>query len=346
MDVGPWITRSSQHIEPPLRIAQLPDQLVKRVIRPRRRQLGGHPQRQRQPGASSHQKGSRDRFGPDPVPDEPAQQCKSVLGRQQVQVHPPRAVQGDQTGQRVTTGDQDEAGRRSRQQRPDLFDVTGVVDNDEYATSGQRAAKPCGARLDRCRNGRRSDTEPMQEPAQCLRWIHRLLRVVTTEIHIELAIGELIGHVVRPMHRQRGLTNPGGPRHRRNDDRTGPGNRPRCPKQVVQNRQLSSPPGEGVDVGRKLLGNVTDGSDGGLCCGQRRVGFEDLLVQPLRLWAGVDAKLPGQPQPKLLVLLQRLGLAAAPIQRQQQLSGQPLVQRVLRGGLQQHGQQGCVPPPA
>ena len=62
---------------------------------------------------------------------------------------------------------------------------------------------------------------------------------------------------------------------------------------------------------------------------ERRVLAQDRLVQPPQLGPRLDADLLDERAPRVPVGLQRLGLTAAPIQRQHPQAMQPLAQRVL-----------------
>ena len=69
-------------------------------------------------------------------------------------------------------------------------------------------------------------------------------------------------------------------------------------------------------------------------------------MQLLQRRAGVGAELVGQPHPDLLVAPQRLGLPAAAVQREEQLAGDPLVERVLVTERRELGQDARVLPAA
>jgi hypothetical protein len=61
---------------------------------------------------------------------------------------------------------------------------------------------------------------------------------------------------------------------------------------------------------------------------QRCILVQDGALELLERWAWVDAELIGERLPRLLVCLQRLGLATRPVQGQHQLAAQPLAQRM------------------
>ena len=76
---------------------------------------------------------------------------------------------------------------------------------------------------------------------------------------------------------------------------------------------------------------------------QRRVLCEHRCVQAPQRLAGVDAELAGEQVADPPVGGQRVGLPAAPVQRQHQLAVQPLPHRMLGGQLLQLGGQRVVP---
>lgn len=88
------------------------------------------------------------------------------------------------------------------------------------------------------------------------------------------------------------------------------------------------------DAGRGLLAR----------CVERWGGGEHLLVQQLEAGTRVGAQLVGEAQPDPLVALQRLGLPPAAVEGEEELAGQPLVERVLLGAGGELGEQGGVLP--
>ncbi|HEU5161190.1 MAG TPA: hypothetical protein VFU43_29615 [Streptosporangiaceae bacterium] len=94
-------------------------------------------------------------------------------------------------------------------------------------------------------------------------------------------------------------------------------------------------------VGARRLGRAA-----GIVSGrtvQERVLPQDGRVQPPQRQAGVGAQLLGQPRPDPLEVRQRVGLAAAPVQAEQQLTGEPFVQREEGGAIGQLPQEAGVP---
>lgn len=71
---------------------------------------------------------------------------------------------------------------------------------------------------------------------------------------------------------------------------------------------------------------------------QRGVGGEDPLVQLAKREAGVAAEFFGQPQPGLPVVVEGIGGAAGPVEREDELAGQTFVQRMCSGPGGQPGQ--------
>ena len=65
--------------------------------------------------------------------------------------------------------------------------------------------------------------------------------------------------------------------------------------------------------------------------GERRVLLQDPALELTQMLRGLDAELVGELLPERLVRVERLGLAARPVERQHQLLPQPLPQGVARG---------------
>ena len=100
-DGGADVAAGLKQVKPPLLVRQLRGETRERGGRPGGGQLGGHSQRQRQPGAVRGQLGGRLRLGIDPGADQGPEQADGVGHRQHVQVQPPGAVTGHKPGQRV-----------------------------------------------------------------------------------------------------------------------------------------------------------------------------------------------------------------------------------------------------
>jgi len=69
---------------------------------------------------------------------------------------------------------------------------------------------------------------------------------------------------------------------------------------------------------------------------------QDRLLQAMQLRRGFESQLLVQPHAAACVDLQRVGLAAAPIQRPHQQTDQPLARRMLGGQLLELGNDECV----
>ena len=87
---------------------------------------------------------------------------------------------------------------------------------------------------------------------------------------------------------------------------------------------------------------------GGACRGRRapvklRILAQDPLVQALQVRGRVDAKLLGKPVPQRRVRGERLGLAAAPVQGEDPLPGEPFAQRMGTDQAVQFGDKTGVP---
>jgi hypothetical protein len=247
------ITAGVQPIQPAPQVGQLLDQGGQRHTGPGGGQLGGQPQRQRQPGALRGERvgGSGVRFRPGA--DEGPQQRPRLRAGEQVELQPVRAVPGDEADQRVPARHQHQAGRRAGQQRSDLLDRGGVVQHDQHPAAVQPAAVEGGPLLQRERELRAGHAQRPQEPGERVGRRRRQPRVVAAQVDVQLPVGERRPHPVRPVHGQGGLAHPGGAGDR-GDHHGGPGRRGGLVgrQQPVQLGQFGRPPGEPGHVRRQL----------------------------------------------------------------------------------------------
>jgi hypothetical protein len=139
---------------------------------------------------------------------------------QDVQDDQPGVVGGGQPAQLAAAGNDDQAGRAGRQQRPDLLLITGVVQHDQHPLAGQQAAIAGGALVFAGRDIVAGHTQGAQEPGQRFGRGHRPVRVISAQVHIQLPVTEPVGDLVRPVQRQRGLAHPRGPADRGDHRRT------------------------------------------------------------------------------------------------------------------------------
>jgi hypothetical protein len=222
---------------------------------------GGDGEGQRQPGAQVDQLGHSRGLGGDPPPPEaPGQQLPCLRCGHDVQVHGQRALRRHQAGQLAAAGHQHQAARRARQQRADLLGVGGIVEQHQHpAARQQRPVQPLlvgqGGR-----DPRRRDAQRAQEAVQRGLRRHRLAaRREAPQVDVELAVRELAGHLVRPVHGERGLPDAGG------SGDGGDHHRPaaRVTELAGQRVQLGAPPGElrrgGGQLPRDLPGRVRRG---------------------------------------------------------------------------------------
>ncbi len=112
---------------------------------------------------------------------------------------------------------------------------------------------------------------------------------------------------------------------------------------LVDAREFVGPPDEQPGRRRELPGRGSADPCGG---GRGQLPGQHPLVQFPQARTGVGAEFLGQPPPHALVVRQRVALSAALVQREDELSGQPFVQRVLVGQCGQLGQQRGVAPQA
>jgi hypothetical protein len=236
------------------------------------------------------------------------------------QRHGPGAVPGDQIGQPGPTGDHRGAARRAGQQRLDLGRAPGVVQHQQHPAAGHQTAVERDLAVRIRRHGGRGDAQPGEQTAHRHVARHRLPpRVEAAQVHVELAVGEPVGVVVRPPQGEPGLAHATGPV----DDRHPRGTATvRGQQGRVQIGQSAGATGEGGRQRWQLPGPWRR---------RGRGAPQDLPVQRLERRAGVDAQLVGEPSADPVVAGQRVGPPVAAVQGQDELTGEPFVER-LRGG--------------
>ncbi len=254
----------------------------------RQRQFGHDAQGQRQPGGALGQRGRGVGLGRHPLAQQGAQQRDGVAAGQQVEADPAGAVPGDQGRQRVAAGHQHHARALARQQVAHLDGRLGVVEQDEQPPPGHGRAVPRRPLGLVERDGRAVHTELAQEVLQGLGRADRPVRVVAAQVDVELAVRELTGHPVGPVHGQRGLAHA-----RRPGQHADPGPVAGLGQQLVQFVQLGRAAGEADDVGRQVPGHAgprrrrrcrrrNSGRPGrGLAVGQRAGGGQPQPVEVL-----------------------------------------------------------------
>lgn len=118
---------------------------------------------------------------------------------------------GDQPGQLTSAGHQHEAAWTSWQERAHLLFVFGIVKQHEHAPARQDAAIQASLSVDACRNSFGRDAKGFQEATYRRRRGHRLSRgVKPAQVQIELPVREPVRYLMSPLHRERGLADPGG----------------------------------------------------------------------------------------------------------------------------------------
>ncbi|WP_440900759.1 hypothetical protein [Actinosynnema sp.] len=185
---------------------------------PAQRQVGAAPgalprdaQRQRQPRAQPGQLHELRRVvGRAVVVGDAVQQLHGLRLGEHVQHEAVRAVAGHQAGEPAATGDHDQAARRARQQRADLRDVGGVVEQHEHAAAREHRAVGGGPALQVGGHRLAGVAQGPQEVVERVRGRDRRAGVVAAQVDVELAVREGGGHPVRPVHGERGLADPGG----------------------------------------------------------------------------------------------------------------------------------------
>ena len=119
------------------------------------------------------------------------QQLRGLGVGEDVEGEQPGAVGGGQAGQLAAAGDQHQAARAGRQQRPDLLLVAGVVQHDQHppAASRLRYRPACASGLAGMRSGGtpRASRNPRIASAGGDRGAGR---VEAAQVHIQLPVGE------------------------------------------------------------------------------------------------------------------------------------------------------------
>jgi hypothetical protein len=267
---------------------------------------------------------------------------------EQVQRQRHGAVQGDQAGQLVATGDQHQAPGRAGQQRPHLLGVPGIVQDHQHPPAGQVGAVERDLLVWVRRNLPRGHPQCGQESAHRGHWGQRCAGgVEAAQIDVQLPIGEPAGVQVPPVQGQCGLADPGGTADRRDhhDRRTAHG------FQLGAEAAYLRGAADEVHAGRrKLTWHDTRrgrGLPGGPGCrvGDRQGGIvgQDRLVQRAQLGTEVDAQFLGEDLAGPAVGVQRLGGPPGPVQGEHQLRPHPLPQRVFGGQRDQLGDPVPVP---
>ncbi len=306
----------------------------------------GDPQRQRQVRAQLGQLGQ---LGPvqrgGPSVEDTGEQGHRLVGGQRGERHPAGPVHRGQAAQVVAAGDQHRTAGIARQQRPDLVRRGRVVQHQQQPPAGQQRAEHGALLVGVQRDLLGGHAQRAQEPGQHVHRGRCRAGRVAAQVHVELPVREPVAQQVGHVHGERGLANARWPGQ--GDDRHGRA-------RLARRHQLGDPldqvgaADEVGDVGGQLGGHLGAGlahADrlGRRRPGQVRVAEQDRLVQRAQLGAGRRAQLLVQQPVDLPERVQRLGLAAGPVQRQHQLAPEPLAQRVLAGQRAQLAHQERVP---
>jgi hypothetical protein len=314
----------------------------------------GHTgQGERQSAAQSGDLTDRLRLGRGPLrSDAPGQEVACLVVVERVQGEGVRPLRGHETGQPAAAGDDRQAAGTAGEQLSHLLGVPCVVQQDEEPPAGQHAPVQRDLRVHTERNAFRRHPQGGQETPYGLAGTRdRSRRVEAPEVDVELPVGEAVGHLMRPVHGQRGLADAGhsvdgGDHHCVRGDGT-----------VGQRRedlvQFGAPTREHGQTGRQLRG---PGKYGGRRAGGARglrFGLGPLSrgsaarrgeAVPCSLAGGpqfrpwIDAEGVGQQGPCALVRLHRFRPKAAGRQEEDQPGQQRLVQRVVDGGPAELGQ--------
>ncbi len=205
---GARVLASVQQVESAPPVRQVGDEAGERRGRPGVGELSRHPQGQRQIAALTGQGRDRGRVGGGSVADQRAQQVGCLRLRQQVKVQPGGAVAGNQPGQCVAAGHHRHARRAPREQRAYLVGRAGVVQQHQHPPAGDQASVPGGPLLRVGGDVLSCHPQGPQESGHRVVGCHRAVRVEAAQVHVQLPVGELVSHLMRPVHGQRGLADP------------------------------------------------------------------------------------------------------------------------------------------
>ena len=240
-DVGGRVTVIAERVQGRAR-GQFRGDLPEIQVRAHRRAGGDDGQREREARARRDDLRHRAGVSGEPVRAEALlQQLAGLAVGQHVQQQRAGGLGGHQPGELVAAGDDDPAGGGAGQQRPHLCRVPGVVKQHQHPLPGQQAAVQAELGLDRLGPLLGRDIEGVKQHPDGLVRRHRCPRwVEAAQVHVELPVGELPGDLMRPVHRQRGLPDPGRAADR-GDDR-GPAG---LLQHLGQGGELVAPPDEG-----------------------------------------------------------------------------------------------------
>ena len=226
-----------EQVEPGVLVGELRDEIGDPVVRAFAEPFRGDAQRQRQAGTAFDQLVDGSPFRGTAVTEQLVEQLARFLDGHQVEVDAVRAVAGDQTGERVPAGDDDEAGPGAGQQGAHLPGGVGVVQHDEQPPAVDQGAETGGALRGVVRDGGTVHPEGTQETRERVGRRHRPVGTVAAQVDVQLPVGEPVLDLVGPTHDQRRLADTGAADHRR--DRRRPAG-----QQLVQLGQLGHPADE------------------------------------------------------------------------------------------------------
>ncbi len=167
-----------------------------------------HPDRQRQVPAQPGDLANCRVPGIQPGPGgQPDQQRRRLARRQDVEADHRRVFQ---RGQPTATGDQHQAARCRRQQRPDLLMPGRVIQHQQDLPAGHEVTPPGRTGFEPRWDLRRGEPGGQQQAGQRIRRIDRpLAGGVGVQQQEKLPVRKSPGQPVRGVHRERGLADPG-----------------------------------------------------------------------------------------------------------------------------------------
>ncbi len=235
-----------------------------------------------------------------------------------------RAVQGEHRG---AAGDQHGAARPGRQQRPDLGEVGGVVEQQQGAGAGQGGAQQRRGGVGVLGQAGRLDAEPAQQGGERGQRAQRgEAGGGAAEVEEQLPVRELGAQRVGAGQREGGLSDPGHAADHGHGGPVGDGGQ----QGGAQGGELLPAAEEVRGRGRELGRRGASGTGVGGGVGGGRVG-EDIPVHLLDGRAGFDAELVDQGAAQPLVHLQGAGPLPGPVEGLHQLAVEAFVQGELAG---------------
>lgn len=281
-----------QDVETGARIAQVLGELVeggaRQTVRVRCRDVQG----QWQPGAPADDV-AQGRLGGAVVPHPAGEEPCRLAGRQHSEADDVSTGPHLEAAQPIPAGHERPATRCPRQKRNDLCTVAGVVEDDQDLSSGHHRAVERGAPLRVGGQFALGRPEGHQEQPQDVAGVGGARTgAEAVQLGVELAVGKLVGMLVRPAQGEPRLADSRHARDHADVRRRAVGTAFRC----VEEPQCLASADESRGAGGELV-RCTALHPVGRRCGEGVVEDEDPVVEFLQPGAGVDTQLLHEPLP-------------------------------------------------